>query len=63
MDLAGDMGPPQPNEPVGWYDLDGDGQPDPVVVSGANAVSGVDITLRDPPRFVHLPLVSKMRGP
>ncbi len=48
IDLGDDMGPPQPNEPVGWYDVGGDGTPDPVVVSGGKAATGIDITIRDP---------------
>ncbi len=57
MDLGGDMGPPEPGEPFGWYDPTGDGYPDPVVVSGGSPVMGIDITLHDPPRPVYLPLL------
>ena len=39
-------GPPDPGEPESWYDGDGDGQPDPVVVGGS-AVTGIDISLGD----------------
>jgi hypothetical protein len=59
MDLGGDMGPPEPDEPFGWYDLGGDGQPDPVLVSESHATTGIDITLYDPRRSIHLPLVLK----
>jgi hypothetical protein len=48
MDLGDDMGPPQPGEPFAWHDPGGDGQPDPVTVTGGNAVTGVNIALRDP---------------
>jgi hypothetical protein len=47
MDLGDDMGAPLPNEPYGVYDTSGDGQLDTVVVSGGQAVTGVDITLVD----------------
>ena len=57
MDLGGDMGPPRPNEPFGWYDPGGDGQPDPVIVSGGNALTGIDVTLHDPQRTIFLPLI------
>jgi hypothetical protein len=57
MDLGGDMGPPEPGEPFGWHDPTGDGYPDPVVVSGGNPVTGIDITLHDPLRPVYLPLL------
>jgi hypothetical protein len=65
MDVGEDMGPPEPDEPFGWYDLDSNG-PDPVVIDeGCGAgipaclVSGIDILLRDPLRYVHLPLALK----
>jgi hypothetical protein len=35
-----------PNEPLGFYDGDGDGKADEIVVKGE--VSGIDITLHDP---------------
>ena len=39
-------GPPGPGEPEAWYDADGDGTPDPVVVTGGN-ITGIDIYLGD----------------
>lgn len=63
MDLGGDMGPPEPDEPFGWYDPGGDGQPDPVIVSEGNVVTGINITLQDPRRYIYLPLVLRMYGP
>jgi len=62
MDLDGDMGPPQPDEPFGWYDPAGDGSPDPVLVSEGNAVTGIDISLHDPSRYLYLPLVLRASG-
>jgi hypothetical protein len=62
MDLDGDMGPPQPDEPFGWYDPTGDGNPDPVVVSEGNAVTGIDVMLHDPSRYLYLPLVLRAAG-
>jgi hypothetical protein len=39
-------GPPDAGEPVGWYDADGDGNPDQVIINGSN-MSGIDITMED----------------
>lgn len=41
-----DEGPPEFGEPIGWYDANADGNPDPVEVSGAD-VSGIDIEIHD----------------
>jgi hypothetical protein len=60
MDLDGDMGPPEPDEPFGWYDPGGDGNPDQVIVNEGNPVTGIDIILHDPSRYIYLPLVLKM---
>ncbi len=48
IDLGDDMGPPQANEPSGYYDPNGDGTADDVIIKDGKPVSGVDITLRDP---------------
>lgn len=48
MDVGDDMGPPQPNEPAGYYDADGDGKGDVVVLKDGKPLTGIDITLRDP---------------
>jgi hypothetical protein len=63
MDLDDDMGPPQPDEPFGWYDLLGDGAPDWVVVDEGVQVMGIDIILADPLRYIYLPLVLKAVAP
>ena len=47
MDLGDDMGPPQPNEPTGAYDANGDGKPDEVIVKDGKAMTGIDIAIRD----------------
>ena len=39
-------GPADSAEPFGWYDLNGDDNPDPVTISGGT-ISGIDITLTD----------------
>jgi predicted outer membrane repeat protein len=39
-------GPADSAEPFGWYDLNGDDNPDPVTISGGN-ITGIDITLTD----------------
>jgi hypothetical protein len=63
MDLDDDMGPPEPDEPFGWYDPLGDGVPDPVVVYDSLPSLGIDIILLDPLRYLFLPLVSKVFMP
>jgi len=47
VDIDGDGGPPLPDEPVGWYDNDADGIPDPVTVVGGETTPNIDITLED----------------
>jgi hypothetical protein len=58
MDLDGDMAPPEPDEPLAFYDPGGDHQPDSVTVSGG-PVTGIDLALTDPGRRTYLPLVWK----
>ena len=48
MDLGDDMGPPQVSEPSGYYDSNGDGQGDPVIMAGGKSIAGINITLLDP---------------
>lgn len=60
MDLGGDMGPPESDEPFGWFDPGGDGQPDPVIVSGGSTVTGIHISLLDPLHYIALPLILKL---
>ena len=59
MDLGNDMGPPQPGEPFGWYDPGSDQQPDPVTITGGNAVTNIDITLLDTLRYIYLPSIQR----
>lgn len=40
--------PPGATEPIGWYDADVDGNPDPVTITGGANLSGYDIELLDP---------------
>lgn len=40
--------PPGATEPIGWYDANADGNPDPVTISGGANLSGYDIELLDP---------------
>lgn len=47
IDLGDDMGPPQPEEPLGLYDAGGDGVPDAVVMKAGAPVTGLDITIQD----------------
>ena len=39
-------GPPEFGEPLGWYDFNEDGTPDPVTVSGGD-ITGIDILIAD----------------
>lgn len=48
MDVGDDMGPPQTNEPAGYYDASGDGKGDEVIVKDGKGIGGIDVTLRDP---------------
>ncbi len=43
-DVNASGGSPDPGEPIGWYDADGDGNPDPIIYSG-NVITDVNITL------------------
>ncbi len=56
MDLDGSGGEPGSDEPMGWYDVDGDGNPDTITVSGSN-VTGVDISFGN-----HTPQITSMDG-
>ena len=47
MDLGDDMGPPGANEPSGFYDLNGDGKADEVVMKDGKGLTGINVTLRD----------------
>jgi glucose/arabinose dehydrogenase/photosystem II stability/assembly factor-like uncharacterized protein len=48
LDADDSGGAPDVGEPFAWYDTNSDGIPDPVVVTGTGAVSGIDIALSDP---------------
>jgi predicted outer membrane repeat protein len=43
-DVNDSGGPPDPGEPIGWYDANGDGNPDPIVYTG-NVITDVNITI------------------
>jgi hypothetical protein len=47
IDKDDDGGPPLPDEPVGWYDNDADGIPNPVAVVSGETTPDIDITLED----------------
>jgi hypothetical protein len=44
-DVNGSRGAPDLGEPVGYYDANGDGEPDPIVYQEGDAITGIDITL------------------
>ena len=48
MDMGDDMGPPQSNEPSGYYDQNTDGKSDQVIIQDGKGIAGIDITLKDP---------------
>ena len=48
MDLGDDMGPPQPGEPLGSYDSNGDGKSDEIIMKNGEGLSGINIALLDP---------------
>ncbi len=58
IDLGGVEAPPQPDEPFGWYDPTGDGQPDVVAIRAGGAATGIDIGLRD--RLPHTTLLPRV---
>jgi len=43
MDLGDNMGPPQPNEPIGYYNSNAN-----IIMNGGIGLTGIDITLLDP---------------
>lgn len=48
LDVDHSSGPPDPNEPIGWYDGNSDGMPDLVSVSAGDNLTGKNIILTDP---------------
>ncbi len=57
LDIDSSGGPPDPDEPLAWYDENGDGIPDPVEISTAGeVVTGKDILLEDS-LYLYLPLI------
>jgi hypothetical protein len=48
MDLGDDMGSPQPNEPSGYYDANGDGKGEDIIMQDGKGLNGIDILLADP---------------
>jgi uncharacterized protein (DUF2141 family) len=58
LDVNNSGGPPDPGEPLAWFDSNGDGTADPVVISTAGEViTGKDILLEDSLTFIYLPLI------
>jgi hypothetical protein len=47
MDMGDDMGPPGATEPFGYYDANGDGRTDEVVMNGGKGLAGINIDLQD----------------
>lgn len=47
-DTNGEGIDPGSGDAIGFYDADGDQQPDPIIISGGNSVSGVDIEMFQP---------------
>jgi hypothetical protein len=59
MDLGDDMGPPQAGEPFNWYDPNGDGNPDVVIVRENEPLTAIDIVLHDLLRYIYLPSIHR----
>lgn len=57
LDVDHSGGPPDPGEPLAWYDPNRDGTPNPVVLGVGESLTAIDITL--PSWFVYLPLVMR----
>jgi len=58
LDIDNSGGPPDPGEPTAWYDSNGDGTPDPVIIELGDNVYLIDIDLFDPFNLF-LPLILK----
>jgi len=50
-DLNDSGGPPDPGEPITYYDADGDGNPDPIIYTG-DVITDVNIILGKPRHYV-----------
>ncbi len=48
LDSDNSGGPPDPDEPIGWYDYNADGYPDLVEVGEGETITGKNIILTDP---------------
>ena len=57
IDYDGSGGPPDPEDIVSFYDPDHDGDPDPVVITSANRVTGIDFEITSSQQF--LPMITK----
>jgi hypothetical protein len=57
IDFDGSGGPPDPEDVFSLYDPDHDGRPDPVVITFANSVTGIDFEITSSQQF--LPMITK----
>jgi len=57
IDFDGSGGPPDPEDIISFYDPDHDGNPNPVVITSANRVTGIDFEIQGAELF--LPMITK----
>jgi hypothetical protein len=57
IDFNNSGGPPDPTDIVSFYNPDHDGNPDPVVITFANSVTGIDFEITSSQQF--LPMITK----
>jgi hypothetical protein len=60
-DLDGSSGPPDPGEPIAWYDEDGDGNPDPIIYTG-DVITDVNVTIGKTRYYVDFSAVGNNDG-
>jgi hypothetical protein len=57
IDFDGSGGPPDPEDIVSFYDPDHDGNPNPVMITSANRVTGIDFEITG--FQLYLPMITK----
>ncbi len=57
IDFNNSGGPPDPTDSVSFYNPDHDGNPDPVVITAANRVTGIDFEIHH--SLLFLPMIIK----
>lgn len=57
IDFDGSGGPPDPEDIISFYDPDHDGSPNPVVITSANRVTGIDFEITG--SLLYMPMITK----